>query len=160
MGALPEPVERLLKACLVAEFTVVDPAGRPVTHPMIPIYDGEFVYVTSSVLFSKKLEHVKRDPKVALAVTDPVGVRGVPFHRATVQGDAEVLESDLHAEWERIMPLWAEKEPAIKAFYAKRVALPLFFERSVIRIRPRRVLFWEGGRTDRAPQVFEPTGVA
>ena len=160
MGALPEPVEQLLNACLVAEFTVVDPNGRPISHPMIPLYDGEFVYLTSSVLFSKKLEHVKRNPKVALAITDPVGLGDAPFHRATIQGDAEVLEADLHDDWERIMPLWSAKEPAIKAFYAKRVALPLFFERSVIRIRPRRAMFWKDGRTDRAPEVFEPSGVA
>jgi hypothetical protein len=40
-------------------------------------------------------------------------------------------------------------------FYAKRVALPLFWERVIIEVTPRRALLWEGGRTDRPPQVFE-----
>jgi hypothetical protein len=40
-------------------------------------------------------------------------------------------------------------------FLGKRVALPLFFERAVIEVRPRKVFLWEEGRTDRAPQVFE-----
>jgi hypothetical protein len=40
-------------------------------------------------------------------------------------------------------------------FLGKRVALPLFFERAVIEIRPRRAFYWEGGRTDRPPQVFD-----
>ena len=45
-------------------------------------------------------------------------------------------------------------------FLGKRVALPLFFERAVIEISPRRAFLWEEGRTDRAPQVFELAGVA
>ena len=44
-------------------------------------------------------------------------------------------------------------------FLGKRVALPLFFERAVIEISPRRAFLWEDGRTDRAPQVFELAGV-
>ena len=40
MGILPEPVEALLETALVSELTVVDPSGRPVTHPLIPLYDG------------------------------------------------------------------------------------------------------------------------
>ena len=53
MGLLPDPVEELLNSALAAELTVVSPEGRPVTHPMIPLYDGELIYLTSSVLVSK-----------------------------------------------------------------------------------------------------------
>jgi hypothetical protein len=48
------------------------------------------------------------------------------------------------------------KEPAIDFFLGKRVALPLFFERGIIEIRPRRAFLWEDGDTRRPPQVFEP----
>jgi general stress protein 26 len=155
MGLLPEPVEALLETALVSELTVVDPSGRPVTHPLIPLYDGELIYLTSSILFSKKLEHIKANPKVSLSISDPVAVKIDRFARATIQGDATVDDSDLHSGWERVLPLWREKEPAIDMFLGKRVALPLFFERSVIEIRPRKAFLWEDGRTDRAPQVFE-----
>ncbi len=155
MGVLPQPVEALLDSALVSELTVVDPAGRPVTHPLIPFYDGELIYLTSSILFSKKLEHIKANPKVSLAISDPVAVKAEPFARATIQGDATVDDSDLHSGWERVLPLWREKEPAIDFFLGKRVALPLFFERAVIELRPRKAFLWEDGRTDRAPQVFE-----
>ena len=57
MGLLPEAIEELLNTALVGELTVVDENGRPVTHPLIPLYDGERIYLTSSVLFSRKLEH-------------------------------------------------------------------------------------------------------
>jgi general stress protein 26 len=155
VGVLPEAIEELLDAALVSELTVLDDAGRPMTHPLIPFYDGEVIYLTSSVLFSRKLEHIKANPKVSLSISDPVAVKVERFHRATIQGDAIVDDSDLHAGWERVLPLWRKKEPVIDAFLGKRVALPLFFERGVIEIRPRRAFLWEDGRTENPPQVFE-----
>lgn len=155
MGVLPEPVEELLAAALVAELTVVDERGRPVTHPLIPLYDGRRIYMTSSILFSRKLEHIKANPRVAISISDPVAVRAQRFRRATIQGDARVDDTDVHRGWERLLPLWRAKEPAVDLFLAKRFALPLFWERAVIEVRPRRVFLWEEGRTDRPPQVFE-----
>ena len=156
MGVLPQPVEELLETCLVAELTVMDERDRPVTHPLIPLYDGERILMTSSILFSRKLEHIKRNPKVSVAITDPISVQVERFRRATIQGDATVADEDLHSGWERTaLPLWRKKEPAIDFFLGKRVALPLFFERAVIEVAPRRVWLWEDGRTDQEPQVFE-----
>jgi nitroimidazol reductase NimA-like FMN-containing flavoprotein (pyridoxamine 5'-phosphate oxidase superfamily) len=161
MGALPEPAEDVLRRALVSEFTVLGPSGRPITHPMIPLYDGERIYLHSSILFSKKLAHIKANPKVSLAVTDLGATHGEPLtHRVTVQGDAAVIEDDPHTTWQRILPLWIEKEPIVKEFYAKRVALPLFWERSLIEIIPRRVFIWPEGSTERPPVVHELTGVA
>jgi general stress protein 26 len=157
-GVLPEPVAALLDAALVAELTVVDGDGRPVSYPLIPLYDGERIYMTSSALFSRKLRHIKANPRVSVALTDPVGVPVQPFARATVQGDARVHDGDLHADWERLLPLWRAKEPVIDKFVKMRFGIPLFFERSVIEIVPTRVFYWDGGRTDAAPAVFELTG--
>jgi general stress protein 26 len=156
MGVLPEQVEELLNTALVGELTVVDEQGRLVTHPLIPLYDGERIYMTSSVLFSKKLEHIKRNPRVSVSISDPSAVDVARFRRATIQGDASVDDSDLHSGWEKkVLPLWRVKEPAIDFFLGKRVALPLFFERGIIEIRPRRAFLWEDGDTGRPPQVFE-----
>jgi nitroimidazol reductase NimA-like FMN-containing flavoprotein (pyridoxamine 5'-phosphate oxidase superfamily) len=161
MGALPEPAEDALRRALVSEFTVLGPGGRPITHPMIPLYDGERIYLHSSILFSKKLAHIKANPKVSLAITDLGATHGEPLSdRVTVQGDAVLIEDDPHTTWQRILPLWIEKEPIVKEFYAKRVALPLFWERSLIEITPRRVLIWPEGSTERPPVVHELIGVA
>jgi general stress protein 26 len=154
MGVLPQPIEELLDAALVAELTVVDDQGRPVTHPLIPLYDGEKIYLTSSVLFSRKLEHIKENGKVSISISDPNAVDVARFRRATIQGDAIVDDADLHSGWERVLPIWRKKEPAIDFFLGKRVALPLFFERGVIEVVPRRAFLWEDGDTSRAPQVF------
>lgn len=150
---MPEPVERLLEVALVGELTVVGPNGRPITHPLIPLYDGERLYMHSSTLFSKKLEHIKRNPKVAVALSDPVAMKGNP-DRATIQGMARIIEDDPHSQWEGlILGLWRRKEPVIDSFLKMRVALPLFFERAVIEITPERSLYWAEGDTSRAPQV-------
>lgn len=152
MPGLPAPVEELLDVALVAELTVVGPRGRPVTYPLIPLYDGERIYMTSSALFSRKLEHIKRDGRVSVSLTDPIALGG-RTDRATIQGDARVLEEDPHHGWERLLPIWERKEPAIVAFLKMRVALPLFFERSLIEITPRRVLYWADGSAAVPPAV-------
>ena len=63
MATIPDPVAELLERALVGELTVVDANGRPVTYPLIPLYDGERIYLTSSTLFSRKLEHIDAQPE-------------------------------------------------------------------------------------------------
>ena len=154
MATIPEPVTQLLDAALVGELTVIDGNGRPVTYPLIPLWDGEQVYMTSSTLFSRKLEHIRGNAKVSLSITDPDSVGGA-IDRATIQGDARVIEEDPHGGWERLLPIWEKKEPSIVYFLKARVALPLFFERALIEISPRRVLYWPSGDASTAPQVVE-----
>ena len=152
MATVPGLVEALLDAALVGELSVIDAGGRPVTYPLIPLWDGERIYLTSSSLFSRKLEHIRGNAKVSVSITDPVAVGGSP-DRATIQGDARVIEDDPHGGWERLLPIWEKKEPSIVYFLKARVALPLFFERALIEVTPRRVLYWAGGDTDVAPVV-------
>ena len=152
MATMPAPVAELLDRALVGELTVIDANGRPVTYPLIPLWDGERVYLTSSTLFSKKLEHIDANPKVSVSITDPVAVDG-RTDRATIQGDARVIADDPHGGWERLLPIWSAKEPAIVAFLKVRVALPLFFERALIEVTPRRALYWSDGSAANAPVV-------
>lgn len=152
MAAIPQPVAELLEQALVAELTVVDANGRPVTYPLIPLWDGERIYMTSSTLFSRKLEHIDANPRVSVSITDPISVAG-RTDRATIQGDARVIAEDPHGGWERLLPIWSAKEPAIVSFLKARVALPLFFERALIEIVPRRVFYWRDGDAAVSPQV-------
>lgn len=155
MATMPEPVVKLLDSALAAELTVIDEDGRPRTHPLIPMWDGEHIVMTSSVLFSRKLEQIKLNPRVALSLSDPVGIPANPFSRATIQGDARVVDDDLHDGWARHLPLWLKKEPVVKSLLKFRFALPLFWERSVIEVTPKRVLWWPEGDTTRDPEVTE-----
>jgi general stress protein 26 len=152
MADMPTPVTELLDKALVGELTVVDPTGRPVTYPLIPLWDGEHVYMTSSTLFSRKLEHIKGNAQVSMSITDPLAVDG-RTDRVTIQGDARIIEEDPHGGWERLLPIWEAKEPSIVYFLKARVALPLFFERALIEITPRRVLYWADGDAATAPAI-------
>jgi nitroimidazol reductase NimA-like FMN-containing flavoprotein (pyridoxamine 5'-phosphate oxidase superfamily) len=161
MANLPEPIVELLNSALVSELTVLDQNGSPVTYPLIPLYDGERIYMTSSVLFSKKLEHIKVDPRVSVTISDPTAAASVePFRRATIQGVARIVEDDLHSGWESVLPLWAAKEPIISDLVKKRFAMPLFWERSVIEITPTRAFLWPAGEMGQTPEVFELEAVA
>ena len=115
MATMPPPVAELLERALVAELTGVAADGRPVTDPLIPRWDGGRGFMTSSTLFSRKLEHIDANPKVAVSITDPVAVDG-RTDRALIQGDARVIAEDPHGGWERLLPIWSAKEPAIVAF--------------------------------------------
>lgn len=160
MDRMPAEVIKLLEAALVAELTVIDRHGSPRTDPLIPLWDGEHILMTSSVLFSRKLEDIKRNPRVSVSLSDPVGIPHQPFSRATIQGDARVIEDDLHDGWAGVLPLWLAKEPVVGNLLKFRFALPLFWERSVIEITPRRVLWWPDADTSRDPMVEQLAAVA
>ena len=42
--AIPERIERILDGALVCGLTI-SRVGRPMSHPMIPLYDGEKLYL-------------------------------------------------------------------------------------------------------------------
>ncbi|HET9848974.1 MAG TPA: pyridoxamine 5'-phosphate oxidase family protein [Candidatus Dormibacteraeota bacterium] len=155
--AMPAPVVELLNKALVAELTVIDAQGGFCSDPLIPLWDGRHILMTSSMLFSRKLQDIKRNPKVSVSLSDPVGVPAQPFSRATIQGDARVIDNDLHQGWYQVLPLWEAKEPIIKTFLKpmQKLGLPLFWERAVIEITPRRVFWWPEGDTTREPQVTD-----
>jgi len=151
---IPKTVQELVDAALVTELTVVRDDGRPITYPLIPLWDGERILMTSSILFSRKLEHIKANPRVSLSLSDPVALGGREA-RATIQGVARVIDGDPHTDWESVLPLWSAKEPVILQFLKSRVAFPLFFERSVIEVEPVRVFYWPDGDTSRPPQMTD-----
>lgn len=155
MTWLPGEVVELIESALVTELSVARPDGRVMTYPLIPMWDGERMVLTSSVLFSRKLEHIKAEPRVALSFSDPAALGG-RADRATIQGSARVIDGDPHTDWERVLPLWSAKEPVILQYLKARVAFPLFFERAVIEVTPLRVLYWADGDTSRAPLISEP----
>jgi nitroimidazol reductase NimA-like FMN-containing flavoprotein (pyridoxamine 5'-phosphate oxidase superfamily) len=154
---LEAPVLEMLEKSLVCEFTVVSPKGRPITHPLLPLYDSEEgrLFVTSSVLFSKKLDHIKKNPKVSALFSNREGAKVSPYRSVLVKGNARVDEVDIHHGWERLLPLWRKKEPYIDNFVKMRYTLPLFWERSVIEIEPLKVYAWPEGDVNAAPKVFE-----
>ena len=73
----------------------------------------------------------------------------------SIVSNARVIDDDPHGDWQRLLPVWERKEPAIVSFLKVRVALPLFFERALIEITPRRAFYWADGDAQAAPIVTE-----
>ncbi len=159
MPALPYPVARLIDAALVAELTVVGPDGGPIVYPMVPLLWGDRIFMTSSVLDSVKVAHIKANPRVSFSVTNPDAI-GTFAGKVTVQCDARVAEDDLYAGWEKLVHNWRRKDPSTVGLLRQRLAFPLLFERVLIELTPRRAWFWPDGRTDQPPQTTVAAEVA
>lgn len=160
MLKLPNEVIEVFERALVSEFSVISPDGKPITHPMLPCYDKEkgLFYFTSSVLFSRKVEYIKKNPKVSVLFSNVRGLRVEPYRTVLVKGDAKIDDSDLHHGWERLLHLWRIKEPYIDQYVKARYAFPLFFERIIIEVSPVKVYFWPKGDTSKRPLVYEVKG--
>jgi len=154
---LPTNVTEVFDKALVCEFSVISPKGKPITHPLLPLYDSSEgrLFVTSSVLFSKKLDHIKRNPNVSVLFSNRAALRVSPHRVVLVKGEARVGEEDVHHGWEKLLPLWRKKEPYIDNYVKMRYALPLFWERSVVEVLPKKVYSWPDGDTDHQPQIYE-----
>jgi general stress protein 26 len=154
MIQVPPWVRETFDSYLVCEFTTVK-SGKPVTVPLLPFYlpdSGKFV-VTSSILFSKKAENVKKNPKVSLLFSNPEGSRAGK-HAVLVQGIAHADDSDLDHGWEKYLSYWRKKEPYIDAYLAEREKFGWFWKRIVVQVEPKKILAWKNGDTSRAPEEF------
>ncbi|MEM0482050.1 MAG: pyridoxamine 5'-phosphate oxidase family protein [Nitrososphaerota archaeon] len=157
---LPQDVEAVLEGALVAILTVVNERNEPVSHPMLPLYDREkgLLYFSSSILFSKKLKHIKKNPRVSILVSQREYVKSERYHVIVIKGDARVLDQDLSREWQRLLHLWRKKEPYIDAYLKQRFALPLFWERAIIEVQPRKLTVWRDGDLEREPEHYRLGG--
>lgn len=155
MDAL-ETAENVMENSLVAALSVVTPLGHVSTHPMLPLYSRERkkLYLTSSVLFSKKVEYIKKNPKVGVLFSGRQFIKTPAYAVVHVKGDAKVYEDNLHEGWQWLVDLWRKKEPYIESFIKQRVALPLFWERIVIEITPREILVWDEGDVSSEPRMW------
>jgi hypothetical protein len=157
--ALSYPIARLIDAALVGDLTVIDATGRPIVYQMVPVLWGDRIVMTSSVLDSVKIAHIKANPRVSFSVTNADAI-GTFTGKVTVQCDARVAEDDLHSGWERLLDNWQRKDRTTIALLTERYEYPLVFERVLIELTPRRTWFWPDGRTDQPPQTTIAAEVA
>lgn len=70
-------------------------ADRPHVAPVFYYYEDEALYLVTD---GKKLENMRRNPRVAVGLYDRVGDHPEAVWQATVRGTATVIED----EWERL----------------------------------------------------------
>lgn len=154
MIKVPAWVQETFNNYLVCEFTSVK-NGKPVTFPLLPFYlpeSGKLV-VTSSILFSKKIEHMKENSKVSMLFSNPEGAKSGK-HIVLVQGIATTDDADLDHGWEKYLSHWRKKEPYIDAYLAEREKFGWFWKRINVQVEPKKIFAWKNGDTSMPPEIF------
>ena len=151
---IPNWVRQVFDSYLVCEFTTIS-NGNPVTLPLLPFYDsgsGRLV-VTSSILFSRKVENLRKNPRVSMLFSNPEGAT-TGKHLVLVQGIAHPEDADLDHGWEQYLPYWRKKEPVIDALLAEREKFGWFWKRIIVQVEPKKISAWKNGDTSHPPEVF------
>ena len=84
-------------AAAVAIFAFRGPSGDPMAVPVTPYLFGDRIVVTSTLAYTRKAEHVRRDGRIAL-LANGVHMLGRADVRADVKGDffvANLLDQEL-----------------------------------------------------------------
>ena len=158
MKQLPDWMYYAIEESLTCQFTSVAANGTPVGFPVIlNHFDPDSgTLIISSPIGMKRLENVRRHPEVAMLFS-PAGTGGrEPQHVMLVQGRAEVDETDPENGWRRYFAGWARRHPPSRENLSKMSQMmPGYVQRAIIRVRPTRILGWQEGDMQRAPEIVE-----
>ncbi len=114
--------------------------GSPCVTPVWYEYDGQ-TYVIVGRQRSSWVEHIRRDPRVALCIDDPEDAHT----RVLVQGRAEIVEGpSARGAWVPIARRMAARYMGERAGAAY-IERTLDFPRYTIRVHPEKVTTWRGG---------------
>ena len=147
MPVLEPATLSLAERYLTAEFVTLQRDGTPIAWPTTPMVraDGT-ILITTSVAFPQKAFNVRRDPRVALLFSSPVGTGLSDPAQMLIRGDAicpdDIYtgpEGDLGLFWKRIFA----RQPSSQQFVRPpmRAMLSWYFMRLLITITPRQVEF-------------------
>jgi hypothetical protein len=145
-------------AFVTTEYASLDRAGSPVTWPVTPYLGEHTIDVSTGLTYPLKAERARRNPKVTLSFSQPVG-SGLE-HPATfvVQGLATVRDADLRANSARYLEVSNARFPQMYASTPTAMlrGMAFYWARIWIEVTPVRVLWWAGGDLDVAPQTWMP----
>src|SRR5215213_11691674 len=109
----PAEVLQVFERAVTCESATLTKAGAPITWPLTPYVgeDGRTLDVSTGLTYPAKAERARRNPKVALLYSDPLGsgLDGAPV--VLVQGMATVRDADLQANTDRYIRLGMAKLP-------------------------------------------------
>lgn len=125
-------MEGFLSQPLIARLATVGD-GEPYVAPMWFLYE-DGVIVMSTGRDSKKVENIRQNPKVAVAIDTTQG--GFAFQGVIVRGRAELQEGEIKETSERIMEKYVGLEHPLAE---KLLNLP----RVIIRVEPRRLITFD-----------------
>ncbi len=160
---LPAAVAAVLNEFRTCELTTLAKDGTPVTWPTEPLYlheKGRFL-MTTSIGVPQKAFNIRRNPRVSLFFSTPTASGLIDPPAVLVQGDAKVSEeivTHFESEPEELMRVCFARQPAEELFSRNalmRHLMDWFYMRLLIYVTPRRILWWEHGDQNQAPQIVE-----
>lgn len=145
------------------EFSTVFRDGSPQTWPVCPLLleDGRFLLCTSIGL-PQKAFNIRRNAKVSLLFSEPIGSGITDPGAVLIQGDAiaqEGVVSDMMADPDlatAIETIFARQPAgAFMSSWLGRRLLPFYYWRILIYVTPRRALFWPTRDFSSVPQALD-----
>ncbi len=159
MPQLPYPPEFLpvFQKSLTVEFASLTGAGAPITFPLTPYMGENTLDVSTGLTYPSKAERARRNPKVSLLYSDPVGsgLQNPPI--VLVYGHAAVRDKDLQKNTDRYVA-YTHKTLPFPPFMLRRISF--YFARIWIEVTPLKILWWENRDLDAQPQRWDaPPGI-
>ena len=144
---LPSGVWQVLDRSITVEYTSLTRAGAPVMVPVTPYVsdDRTTLDVATGLTYPTKAERARRNPKVSLLYSDPLGSGLVQPPVVLVQGLATVRDTDLQANTDRYARLVMAKTPAAFKGQPRFLlrTLDWYFARIWVHVTPLRVCWWD-----------------
>ena len=147
-------------AFITTEYASLDREGAPITWPVTPYRgrDGNTLDIATGLTYPLKAERARRNPKVSLSFSQPLGSGLADPATFVIQGLATVRDADLRANSARYLAEAAARLPdafeKIPTAMLRRMAW--YWTRIWIEVSPVRVFWWPGGNLDRPPQLWKP----
>lgn len=155
----PREVVPLFERAITTEYASLTARGAPLTYPVTPYIaeDGQTLDVSTGLTYPSKAERARRNPKVALLYSDPVGTGLSEPPVVLVQGLAAVRDADLQANTDRYLRQSFEKVPeayaGMPAFLLRRMAW--YFVRIWVQVTPLRIMWWPKSNLESQPEFWE-----
>jgi hypothetical protein len=144
---LPSEVWQVLERSITVEYTSLTRVGGPIMLPVTPYVgdDRATLDVSTGLTYPTKAERARRNPKVSLLYSDPVGSGLVRPPVVLVQGMATVRDADLQANTDRYVRLARAKAPAAFKGQPKFLlrTFAWYFSRIWVQVTPTRVWWWD-----------------
>jgi hypothetical protein len=159
-ASLPREVREAFGSFVTCEYVTIGSRQQPIVWPVTPYYEdgAPCIDVTTGVGYPKKALDAKRNPRVALLFSEPIGSGIESGINVLVQGMADVDDRDLAANRDRYWRESSEKLPATKEMHPPKLIRPLFdwyYARIYVHVRPERVFVWERGEIANPPELLD-----
>jgi hypothetical protein len=159
MPQLPYPSELLpvFQKSITCEYASLTASGSPITVAVTPYMGENTLDVSTGLTYPLKAERARRNPKVGLLYSDPVGSKLDNPPIILVYGHTAVRDRNLQKNTDRYVSYVAPNLP-LPDFVKRRMTF--YFARIWVEVTPLKILWWENRDLDAPPKRWDaPAGL-